>query len=319
MPWRFTGNVEIFAERTADLLRADPVAHTLPLGIVDLVRRGVRWSDQDLLFGWFEDHGRISGATCMTPPFELILAVVPDDTVASLVAGLRDRRVAVPGVHGDDATVERFVAEFVAGSTQQVRTIMRMRLYALETLRAPTPLPPGRACLAGPGDLDLMLAWKHAFHREAGVPDVGVARATREQIYDQRLWLWRDEADTAVALAGRNTTVAGVARIGPVYTPPEHRRHGYGAAVTAACTAHALGCGAGHVALFADLVNPISNSIYRRIGYRHISDRRVVHFPGTPVGTHQPDQPGDQGAAGGPGETRPGPPAAPGPPGLEAP
>lgn len=72
--------------------------------------------------------------------------------------------------------------------------------------------------------------------------------------------------------------VAGVTRVGPVYTPPEGRRNGYGTAVTAACTAGALQAGAEHVVLFTDLANPISNSIYQQIGYRPVSDRVILSF-----------------------------------------
>ena len=60
----------------------------------------------------------------------------------------------------------------------------------------------------------------------------------------------------------------GMVRVGPVYTPPEHRRRGYGAAVTAAASQHALDAGAVQVVLFTDLANPTSNSVYQRIGYR---------------------------------------------------
>jgi predicted GNAT family acetyltransferase len=63
-----------------------------------------------------------------------------------------------------------------------------------------------------------------------------------------------------------------MSRIGPVYTPPEHREHGYASAVTAAAAAWALAAGACHVVLFTDLANPVSNSIYPRLGFRPVHD-----------------------------------------------
>jgi predicted GNAT family acetyltransferase len=87
-------------------------------------------------------------------------------------------------------------------------------------------------------------------------------------------------------MAGRNATAAGVARVGPVYTPPAHRRriaahrrHGYGAAVTAACTADALARDATHVVLFTDLANETSNANYQEIGYESRTDRVIYRFP----------------------------------------
>jgi predicted GNAT family acetyltransferase len=63
-----------------------------------------------------------------------------------------------------------------------------------------------------------------------------------------------------------------------VYTPPEHRQRGYAAGVTAACSQHALDCGAEHVVLFTDLANPTSNGVYRRLGYQPVEDRQVLRY-----------------------------------------
>jgi GNAT superfamily N-acetyltransferase len=67
-------------------------------------------------------------------------------------------------------------------------------------------------------------------------------------------------------------------RVGPVYTPPELRGHGYASAVTAAVSRQALDAGAAQVLLFTDLANPVSNAIYQRIGYRPVEDRTVLAF-----------------------------------------
>ncbi|WP_223165798.1 GNAT family N-acetyltransferase [Lentzea indica] len=75
-----------------------------------------------------------------------------------------------------------------------------------------------------------------------------------------------------VSWAGSTTPVGGVSRVGPVYTPPEHRRNGYAAAVTAAVSQWAYEAGADHVVLTADLANPTSNSVYQGIGFRAVSD-----------------------------------------------
>jgi predicted GNAT family acetyltransferase len=79
-------------------------------------------------------------------------------------------------------------------------------------------------------------------------------------------------------MAGRTRPAAGVVRIGPVYTPPEQRRRGYGGAVTVAVTQAALGDGAASVVLFTNLANPTSNALYVRLGYRPVSDRLQLNF-----------------------------------------
>jgi predicted GNAT family acetyltransferase len=49
-------------------------------------------------------------------------------------------------------------------------------------------------------------------------------------------------------------------------------------AVTAACSEDALDRGARHVVLFADLANSTSNTIYQRIGFSPLGDRKHVRF-----------------------------------------
>jgi predicted GNAT family acetyltransferase len=278
VPWRLSHDVGAFADHAWDLLAAGPAEQTVALTIVESLRAGHRWSDAPALFGWHLDGADVRGAVCMTPPYEMLLAVVPDDAVADLVAVLRAEGVQLPGVNGEVATVERFAAAWRQGTALHARTVFDQRLYVLGTLQPQQPPPPGRARTAAAADLDLAAQWLRAFQQEAGVPATDVESAARAGIGDRRLWLWEDDAGSVVALAGRTAPAAGVSRIAPVYTPPAFRRRGYGAAVTAACTADALDRGADHVVLFTDLANPTSNAIYQRLGYRPVSDRRVVRF-----------------------------------------
>jgi predicted GNAT family acetyltransferase len=77
--------------------------------------------------------------------------------------------------------------------------------------------------------------------------------------------------------AARGETPNGI-RIGPVYTPPEHRGHGYASAVTAAASQDQLDRGRHFVFLFTDLSNPTSNKIYQAIGYERVCDVDMYRF-----------------------------------------
>lgn len=55
-------------------------------------------------------------------------------------------------------------------------------------------------------------------------------------------------------------------RIGGVYTPPEHRGHGYAAALTAKATADSHGKGH-QVMLNTKAADGLANRLYRRIGF----------------------------------------------------
>jgi predicted GNAT family acetyltransferase len=129
-------------------------------------------------------------------------------------------------------------------------------------------------------DEALLREWYRAFEQEA----MGGARspreidaAVRQSLAKHRCWLWFDPAGAAVSLAREQAAMFGVARIGPVYTPPSFRGRGYGAAVTAIATRAVLDAGNVPV-LFTDLANPTSNAVYRRLGYRAVEDFRLVRF-----------------------------------------
>jgi predicted GNAT family acetyltransferase len=78
-------------------------------------------------------------------------------------------------------------------------------------------------------------------------------------------------------MAARHPVTFGVARIGPVYTPPALRGRGYGSAATAAATRDVLEEAAVPV-LYTDLANPTSNKIYQQLGYYPVEDRAHVRF-----------------------------------------
>ncbi len=72
-------------------------------------------------------------------------------------------------------------------------------------------------------------------------------------------------------MAAHTPETEGVVRIYGVYTPPEHRQKGY----AGACVGHLsslLQDRGRSCMLYTDLGNPVSNSIYRRLGYEAISE-----------------------------------------------
>ncbi len=98
-----------------------------------------------------------------------------------------------------------------------------------------------------------------------------------ERLGYRGLTLW--EADgVSVSLAGLTRTVAGMVRVGPVYTPPELRGRGYASAATVTVSQAALNAGVREVVLYTDLANPTSNALYQRLGYRPVEDRVVFSF-----------------------------------------
>lgn len=275
MPWQFSDEIDVYGAHVWDRLAIDPVRNTVLLTLIQNIRSGRQVPD-GVMFAWY-GAGAAFGAVGFRPPGELIIAPLPEGTAGELVAALRGRRIPMTKVRGEVRTAASFVDRWTAGDTAQAATRLRMRLYALATVRTPS-LPPGRARLATAADEPLALQWYVVFEEEANLRRTDLSRRARGAIEAELLWLWEDATERPVAMAGRHGPAAGVSRIGPVYTLPEQRGRGYGAAVTAACTDDALSRGAHHAVLFADLANPTSNAIYQRIGFTPMHDDHVVAF-----------------------------------------
>jgi RimJ/RimL family protein N-acetyltransferase len=278
MGWNITGDLDAYVAEAGDFLRADPVENTVPLGVVETLRAsGVDAFGEGPLFGWWRSDAGVRGALLQTGTFPLLLSAMPDHAAATLADELADRGVGLGGITGHP-TAARAFADVWEKRTETIAEVhMRQRLFRLGRLEPPEPRPDGTPRVATAADHALVRDWFTAFENEAS--GGGPANAT---LIDDRLGyggvlLWEAEG-RPVALAGRTRVVAGMARIGPVYTPPEHRRRGYGAAVTAALSQATLDAGASHVVLFTDLANPTSNGVYRRIGFRPVSDRLRLGF-----------------------------------------
>lgn len=151
------------------------------------------------------------------------------------------------------------------------------RLYQLWALAQPDPVPSGSARRAVEADHALLVAWHEAFSAQSTAARHGVDHAAlvRRRIAEGLLHVWQD-GGRPVSFAGVSPVIAGMSRIGPVYTPPELRRRGYASGVVAAVSAHALAQGASDVVLYTDLENPTSNSIYRRLGYVMVQDALIL-------------------------------------------
>jgi predicted GNAT family acetyltransferase len=279
MGWTITDDHEAFAAAALPLLLSDPVANTVALTVLDSLRRGHRFGEQPAMLAWYTERGETTGAVLRTPPWGLLIVVLPPGSEAELMAQLRRHGSQLPGANGTEEAVRRFSECWTAGTELTGELELRQRLFRLDRLVFPEPAPAGSARLAGPDDLDLLMDWLDAFRHEAeshGGPPNRSMYADRVQ--QKLIWFWLAAQGDPVSMASRSATIAGVSRVGPVYTPPEHRRHGYAAGVTAACTQHALDTDAEQVILFTDLANPTSNAIYRRLGYRPIDDRMILRY-----------------------------------------
>jgi GNAT superfamily N-acetyltransferase len=220
--------------------------------------------------------GDVHGLAVQTPPHPAVLAS-PDTDVAVLIADAWHRAGRLlPGVTGPVGAGSTFALRWTELTGRAHRIAMREGLHVLRTF-SPATAVRGRARTAGVTDLEWLARWLGDFEAEAlgHLPPHADVEALRRRLAAGEFVLWED-AGAPVSLAAWRMA-AGIGRIGPVYTPPEHRRHGYGAAVTSAATQAVLDLG-GDPILYTDLANPTSNAVYARLGYRMVGEVGIWVF-----------------------------------------
>lgn len=258
-------------------LVADPVVHNvLATNIEARSHGGVIDAGTPTFASVRDEDGTIVGVAMHTPPHNAYLSRMPMAAVAALARALREARVPLPGVVSTNAQAHAF-AELWCADGGSYETEMAERIHVLAELVPPTGVA-GRLRLATVADEDLIVAWTMAFQRETGL--VGNAAAIRQavsgRLADGLLYVWCDGGDV-VSYAGHTKPAAGVVRVGPVYTPPERRGHGYASALVAAVSGRARAL-AETICLYTDLANPTSNKIYARVGYRPLCDVTAYRF-----------------------------------------
>jgi predicted GNAT family acetyltransferase len=263
-----------FLDAVGSELESREVVNSLVLGVcLQAVRHPERFGQPLCLKVVEEDGGPVLEAV-MTPPRSLLLAGKPDrleERLAALADSLEGEGWNIPGIFGPGPIARAMTARLTRTGCKRYRLDRELRLYELNSVELPAPAH-GRLRKAVPQDLRRLAAWWYAASIEMGMQadpeETGKTAAAR--IGDGDVFVWEDGEPVSMACKTRPTR-SGIS-VGMVFTPPERRRSGYATACVGELSRMLLREGSDYCALFADLDNPISNSIYRKIGYRPVVD-----------------------------------------------
>jgi GNAT superfamily N-acetyltransferase len=294
-----------FLDAAGQLLGTDPVLGSVIASVSERTARELAdghdsWAGVGAPFErWWlvvrDPAGEVVSAVMRTAPFKpypTFAMPMPDAAARALAAALHERGEHLGGANGALPGAEvlaRTTAELSGG---ELVVVKGTRLWEATSVKVPAA-PEGRLRLATEDDADLVLAWFTAFHEEADEqagrePDPtsgehNTLDSVLVRIREGVEWLWELPDGTVAHLSGAGLPSYGVSRIGPVYTPREHRGRGIASYVVGELTRRGLE--AGHrMCLFTDRANPTSNKIYAGLGYEPVVDmaEHLVRPPATP-------------------------------------
>lgn len=230
-----------------------------------------------LLFGRYEHDGQALLLFGNTSPWNLCLnAPHMENPVTALAASerlaeeLRAKNVTIAGVTGREALCQAFMRSY--GVEFQIRNTMD--IMVLNKIIDP-PSVEGRVRPATMDELDTLTHWMCAFMEEAlhEPADWDVRReACLKRIEDGSCWVLEAPDGTLLSTVSTSRQMAHSIGITAVYTPPEHRGKGYCQFAVASLCRKLLEAGFESCTLFVDKKNPVSNRVYKKIGFRILED-----------------------------------------------
>ncbi len=284
---QFFADPATFLAVAGDHLAAEPVISTVVTTVahraIGQVAKGIPPPDRDWWLAVRDDSGAVLGAGMRTAPFvpfPPFLLPMPDEAAVALARVLYERGEEVLGLNGALPAVELCAGELARMCGGRVEVGQHTRLHELGDLKQPASVP-GELVAATQGDLELAMEWFAAFADDADQQAGRPHGATTHEVPDRsamlglirggELWFWVDETGQRVHLTAVRPPAFGVARIGPVYTPPAQRGRGWASNAVAEVSRQILAHGA-RACLYTDQANPTSNKIYAALGYRPVVD-----------------------------------------------
>ncbi len=282
----FLDDAAEFLAVASDRLAADPVLSVMVTRVTSRIQEddvaGVpppsgfpRW------WAVVREDKDVVGLAMRTAPFDPYppyLLPMPDAAAVELARELHGRGERVTAALGALPAARVFADETARLAGGRVEVGMRMRLFELGELRPPCPVP-GELRRARPDEVGLVHEWLELFMADAdemaGRPRGASPHEAPEpeelarRIERGTYWFWVD--GRPVNLTAASTPSFGVAGVGPVFTPAEHRGNGYASAAVAGVSRRLLDLGA-RVCLFTDQANPTSNRIYQALGFDPVVD-----------------------------------------------
>jgi uncharacterized protein len=233
---------------------------------------------------WTIRSDRKTVGVVLQSPVSFLATVTPmlPGAVAAAVDAIVEQGVSLPGVNGVAATAARFAGQWTERTKSSAAPTQGNRIYEVSRV-TPSGAVPGTCRAAGSGDRELLIRWFNDFGQEAmgERPTDNTATLVDHRLGRGQLFVWED-GGRPVSMTGVSAPVAGVARVGPVYTPPTERNRGYASALVGKLSGDVLE-GGDRCILYTDLANPTSNSVYRALGYRAVDEALAYRFTDSAV------------------------------------
>lgn len=249
-------------DKAKDFLMEHPILNNVNLTLLEeriqLPQPGRYWvcmkGDQVVGFG-------------LQSPLNYGLNVSPMDkeVIKALVHFIEQQHFEIPYVTGDSYSTALFAGAWTESYNAGALPKLGLRIYEKDTLND-TKYDNGIIRKAKMDDLGVLVSFMEEFNEEIGEQGVDIERVVQQRLEEGRFWIWEDD-NIPVAYVCISNAVARVVRIQMVYTSKQKRGNQYARACANIVSNKLLQDGY-RVMLYTDLGNPVSNFVFRTIGFK---------------------------------------------------
>jgi len=264
-----------FRVECEEFLLLREVENSLMIGLASNLERGLIQGDEGTLFGSVWRGESLEGAFLRTKAIKgLILSHMKGDCAGWLAENLD---VSLCECNGMIPAAQIFAETFALKRRLIFQVEMFQGVYRLDDVDGHYPFEGEGMVEARDLPLALVQSFVEGFlwdcfpDSKQNVPEV--AREIIERHNKQNaLFAWRNAGGEIVSIAAKSRESRDGTTISLVYTPAHDRKKGYAGRLVAALSRKCLGEGKRFCTLYTDLMNPTSNSVYRKVGYHKIAE-----------------------------------------------
>ena len=282
MRFELYNDIKTFHSDVYEFLSKDEAKNMVFLGNLSVGLSGddlTGWRDpMNWVMASVKCDGRVVLAALMIPDDRLQLCAYEDfspDAISVLVNGLKSAGVTLQGVCAEHILAETFAKIYGGAYSAEYEVVKKGRIYRLEHINERV-ITNSKIRLAEKKDLAFLPFWWNGFF-ECFDPLNDTSINEYERLISTKALYILEDNGIPVSMARIDQRLGRICGIGMVYTPPYFRNQGYATAITASLTKLCLD-GGYFTALTTDLSNPVSNSIYQKMGYMSVCDTLEIDF-----------------------------------------
>lgn len=240
-------------------------------------------TDDQAFFGLVRDQDEIYTIFIYRPPYNLVvhpLRSMSNHEIGLFTEAIYKKDPSIPGINAPDQFAHAFSETFKSLSGRGYQLHLSMDIMEIRKLK-PVKLPLVSCRLAQENDLPILDQWTCAFQEEAlhESPDpVIIHQKSVERVSKKQCYLIIDEEHIPRAMGLLTRPMKKGIAITLVYTEPKSRGMGYGMSVAYHLSKIAFDMGYEYVTLYVDRSNPISNRVYKNVGFHVVIDQSDYRF-----------------------------------------